>query len=101
LGRRVRRLLLCARNAERLSRLGHELCAGWSTRLPEVLPQADIVICAASMTEAAVDAGLCKPGALVCDAGYPKNARGGANVFWGGLGQCASWNLDLGDAYSF
>ena len=104
LGRRVRTVLLCARNAERLWQQRAQMRdveTAASTRLEELLPHADIVVCAASMLGAAVDAGACKPDALVCDAGYPKNARGGKHVFWGGLGQCALWNLDLGPVYSF
>jgi fatty aldehyde-generating acyl-ACP reductase len=93
----VKRVILCARNAERLRQLAAELEADAidveiATRLEDVRFAADIVICAASLPSASLQLGRIAPGAIVCDAGYPKNlsARGnmdGARVFFGGLGQ--------------
>jgi predicted amino acid dehydrogenase len=93
----VKRVILCARNAERLRVLGAELEADGvdveiATRLEDVPFAADIVICAASLSSGSLQLGRIARGALVCDAGYPKNlsARGNmdrARVFFGGLGQ--------------
>ncbi len=93
----VKRVTLCARNAERLRTLAAEL-EGYGTKveiathLEHVPFEADIVICAASLASASLSLGRIAPEAIVCDAGYPKNlnARGkmdGARVFFGGLGQ--------------
>ncbi len=75
----VKRVLLSARNVERLRRLAAEL-------------EADVVICAASLTSPSLLLGRIAPEAIVCDAGYPKNLSPGAQmagvkVFCGGLGQ--------------
>jgi predicted amino acid dehydrogenase len=93
----VKRVMLCARNAERLRTLAAELAADGMaveivTRLEEVPCAADIVICAASLASQSLRLGRIAPEAIICDAGYPKNlnSRGdlrGARVFFGGLGQ--------------
>ena len=93
----VKRVLLCARNVERLRRLAAELQADGvqveiATGLQQFSAEADVVICAASLTSPSLRLGRIAPGAIVCDAGYPKNlspvARmAGAKVFFGGLGQ--------------
>jgi len=93
----VKRALLCARNLERLRRLAAELEADGvaveiATDLQGFSAEADIVICAASLACPSLLLGRVAPGALVCDAGYPKNlspgaAMPGATVFFGGLGQ--------------
>jgi fatty aldehyde-generating acyl-ACP reductase len=94
---RVRRVLLHARNVERLRRLASELEADGiavevATDLEDFSEQADVVICAASLPSSSLLLSKIAPDALVCDAGYPKNlspdaetAR--ATVFHGGLGQ--------------
>ncbi len=93
----VRRVLLCARNVERLRRLAAELQADGvqveiATDLQRFSAEADVVICAASLASPALLLGRIAPRAIVCDAGYPKNLSPraemlGAKVFFGGLGQ--------------
>jgi fatty aldehyde-generating acyl-ACP reductase len=93
----VRRVLLTARNAERLRRLAAELEADGvqveiATCLQEFSTPADIAICAASLACPSLLLDRIAPGAIVCDAGYPKNLSPGAQmpdarVFFGGLGQ--------------
>lgn len=87
-------LLLCARNRRRLERQAGELKGSGNARIaPDVaavLRQSDVVICVASTAAPEFDLELCQSGALVCDAGYPKNMKPGkANVhlFWGGMGR--------------
>lgn len=97
LGPIVRRVLLNARNVERLRRLGAELQAEGvqveiATDLQQFSAEADVVICAASLASPSLLLGRIAPDALVCDAGYPKNlspkaGMSGATVFFGGLGQ--------------
>jgi fatty aldehyde-generating acyl-ACP reductase len=93
----VRRVLLNARNVERLQRLAAELQADGvqvevATDLQRFSAKADVVICAASLASPSLLLGRLAPCALVCDAGYPKNLSPraemlGATVFFGGLGQ--------------
>ncbi len=93
----VRRVLLCARNLERLRRFAAELQADGvqvevATDLQQFSAEADVVICAASLASPALLLGRIAPRAIVCDAGYPKNLSPraemlGAKVFFGGLGQ--------------
>jgi fatty aldehyde-generating acyl-ACP reductase len=110
----VKRVLLSARNMERLRRLAAELQAdgvqveiatdliGTDLRkndvrkndLPGFSAEADIVICAASLASPSLLLGRIAPHAIVCDAGYPKNLSPsaqmpGAKIFFGGLGQIA------------
>ncbi len=93
----VRRVLLGARNVERLRRLAAELRADGveveiATDLQQFSAEADVVICAASLASPSLRLGRIAPHAVVCDAGYPKNLSPraempGARVFFGGLGQ--------------
>lgn len=93
----VKRVLLNARNTERLRRLAEELGADGvpveiATDLRQFSTEADIVICAASLASPSLLLGRVAPAALICDAGYPKNLSPseempGATVFFGGLGQ--------------
>jgi fatty aldehyde-generating acyl-ACP reductase len=93
----VKRVLLSARNVERLRRLAAELDAEGvqvetATSLPQFSTQADIVVCAASLASPSLLLGHIAPHAIVCDAGYPKNLSPGtempgARIFFGGLGQ--------------
>jgi fatty aldehyde-generating acyl-ACP reductase len=93
----VRRVLLSARNVERLRRLAAELEGDGvqveiATDLEQFSVEADIVICAASLASPSLLLGRVAHHALVCDAGYPKNLSAsaempGATIFFGGLGQ--------------
>ena len=98
----VKRVLLSARNVERLRRLAAELQADRvqveiATDLLEndgqqFSSEADVVICAASLASPSLLLGRVAPDAIVCDAGYPKNLSPsaqmlGAKIFFGGLGQ--------------
>ena len=94
---KVRRVLLHARNVERLRRLAAELEASGveveiATDLAQFSEEADVVICAASLPSPSLLLDNIAPDALVCDAGYPKNLSpdaetSRATVFFGGLGQ--------------
>ena len=93
----VRRVQLCARNLERLRRLAAELEGDGveveiATDVRHFSYAADVVICAASLASSALLLERIAPGAIICDAGYPKNLSPivklpGAKVFFGGLGQ--------------
>ena len=93
----VKRVLLSARNVERLRRLAAELRAHGvqveiATGLQQFSAEADLVICAASLASPSLLLGRVAPDAIVCDAGYPKNLSPGAQmpdakIFFGGLGQ--------------
>jgi fatty aldehyde-generating acyl-ACP reductase len=91
----VKRLQLSARNPERLRRLAAELHAdGVEVEIAphQLSAEADLVICAASLASPSLQPGRIAPGAIVCDAGYPKNLSPcaqmpNAKIFFGGLGQ--------------
>jgi predicted amino acid dehydrogenase len=95
----VKRVLLGARNVERLRGLATELKSDGATveiatDLRQFSAQADIVICAASLASPSLLLDRIAPYALVCDAGYPKNLASRADIsdttiFFGGLGQIA------------
>ena len=74
----VGRVLLSARNLERLRRLAAELEAHRvqveiAIDLQRFSAEADLVICAASLASPSLLLGRITPHAIVCDAGYPKN----------------------------
>jgi fatty aldehyde-generating acyl-ACP reductase len=93
----VKRVLLSARNVERLRRLAAELEAEGvqveiATDLQRFSAEADVVVCAASLASPSLLLGRIARDAIVCDAGYPKNLSPtaemlDAKVFFGGLGQ--------------
>ena len=97
LASRVRKLLLCSRNSDRLDRIACELTrlgsqVEASTDLPALASNADFVICAASVASPVLLLEALPKGAIVCDAGYPKNLRPDFSppdgvVFFGGLGE--------------
>jgi predicted amino acid dehydrogenase len=93
---RTARLLLCARNTNRLRKLQRSLASdatnvSISTEPDELLPQADFVVAAASLAAPRFSLRSVRPEAIVCDAGYPKNVLSdgspGPAVFFGGMGQ--------------
>jgi predicted amino acid dehydrogenase len=88
---KVRRVVLHARNAERLRSLAAEVDAEIATSLDQLTEEIDIVICAASLPSPSLLLNGIARDALVCDAGYPKNVspETAATVFYGGLGQIA------------
>lgn len=90
------KLLLCARNFRRLQKFAEQLTnenisLKYSVNLQDLLPDADIIICAASSTGIKLE--NCKKEVIICDAGYPKNLEDtatfnhGAYLFHGGMGQ--------------
>jgi predicted amino acid dehydrogenase len=93
----VKRVVLNARNLDRLRGLAQELSAGGravdiTTDLQQLSVRADIVICVASLASSSLLLGRLGPNAIICDAGYPKNLSPvdgleGCTVFFGGLGQ--------------
>lgn len=96
LKQKVAQLLLCARNPARLHNLAlslqHEnVNAIYNVVADELLPEADIIICAASSM--GLNLKGCKKNVLICDAGYPKNLGPQINdnpdvhLFHGGMGQ--------------
>jgi fatty aldehyde-generating acyl-ACP reductase len=96
LARGVKRVMLCARNLERLRKLAAELAlAGVEVEIAtgpgQFSAHADVVICAASLASSSLLLGNISPDAIICDAGYPKNLSPtempDAQVFFGGLGQ--------------
>ena len=101
---RVRLLLLCARNPGRLQGFASEF--SWlgsrvqaDTDLLRLAEKADVVICAASMAAPTLLLESLPLGAIICDAGYPKNLPPAFTppegaIFFGGLGQ-ASAGLEL------
>jgi fatty aldehyde-generating acyl-ACP reductase len=101
---RVRRLLLCARNVDRLSRLASEFSGLGSrvvadTEAARLSYKADIVICAASLSAPELLLDALPQGSIICDAGYPKNLSPDfvpydGVIFHGGLGQ-ASGGIQL------
>jgi fatty aldehyde-generating acyl-ACP reductase len=90
------RLLLNARNSHRLKLLAGQLeeeniSVRYSTRVQDLVPDADIIICVASSKGIKLEE--CKKGSLICDAGYPNNLVAGTEnnipgyLFQGGMGQ--------------
>jgi fatty aldehyde-generating acyl-ACP reductase len=98
LKRKAGKLLLCARNLQRLEKLAAKLqqeqaVVQYGVSANELMPEADIIICAASAT--GIELSNCKKDVLVCDAGYPKNIENGirddnVHLFHGGMGQVSS-----------
>ena len=105
LSRISKRLLLNARNPQRLDDQASELQSGCalvesSTNLDTFLSAADVVVCTASFPRPSLSLSLCKPDALICDAGYPHNFIDAARIhpdqrlFLGGLG-CVRGQLEF------
>jgi fatty aldehyde-generating acyl-ACP reductase len=105
---RTSKLLLCARNVQRLANMAGELVnegidLRYSVNPEDLLPEADIVIAAASSSGIRLE--HCKKNVLICDAGYPKNLehhladKKNVHVFHGGMGQ-VSCGYDFSPDYS-
>ena len=96
----VNRVILYARNVERLRKLQQELQsqgvqADVAASILDLPAMADLVVCAASLPSPSLLLGQLAQEAIVCDAGHPKNLAplgnwNGAKVFYGGLGQVTS-----------
>lgn len=93
---KVGKLLLSARNYSRLEKRANELSdegieVSFSNILGDLIPHADVIICAASSSEILLE--NCKKGVLICDAGYPKNLEekiedsADVTIFHGGMGR--------------
>jgi fatty aldehyde-generating acyl-ACP reductase len=96
LKKKVKKLLLCARNNQRLEKLAialakEDIHADYSTNLQDLIADAAIIICVASST--GIRLADCKKNVLICDAGYPKNLEAkmednvDGNIFHGGMGR--------------
>lgn len=63
------------------------------TTVPEeFLPEADLVICAASLPFSSLSVEAARADAIICDAGYPRNVLAGSGknrptIFFGGMGR--------------
>ncbi|MCY7420632.1 MAG: hypothetical protein LH478_02700 [Chitinophagaceae bacterium] len=93
---KVGQLLLCARNKSRLQQvsnsvMGEQIQYKSSVFLDELIAEADVIIGVASSSN--INLAGCKPGVLICDAGYPKNMDAAFennalnDLFHGGMGQ--------------
>jgi fatty aldehyde-generating acyl-ACP reductase len=99
LGPRVKNLLLCARNPDRLTKLAAEFPGlggrvEADTEIARLIRKADVVICAASLAASDLLLDGLPQGAIICDAGYPKNLSPTCvprkcTIFYGGLGQAS------------
>lgn len=93
------RLLLCARNQAGLRRQHDAISARGVTchialDLQAAVGEADVILFVASVPNPTFLLQGCKPNAVICDAGYPKNARLDAmpkdvRLFEGGMGLVA------------
>ena len=94
---KVKRLTITGRTKANLRRLRGELARkrkahiAATTDNKSAVKKADIIITAASVTSAILDVNWFKPGAIICDVGYPKNVsyapvtRDDILIFSGGL----------------
>ncbi|MGQ9866163.1 MAG: long-chain acyl-[acyl-carrier-protein] reductase [Pseudanabaenaceae cyanobacterium] len=70
----VNDLRLVARDPERLAKLQQELGGGQIQTMVEALPQSDIIVWVASMTQGmAIDPAVLRRPCVLIDGGYPKN----------------------------
>lgn len=93
---KVKRMLLCARNKNRLKVFGQGLIneghdVKYSTDLLALASEADLIISVASSSQIKINE--LKKHVIICDAGYPKNLEDkvehekGVFLFHGGMGQ--------------
>jgi predicted amino acid dehydrogenase len=92
---KVGKLLLSARNINRLEKLAGQLSMDsipftYSSNLDDLIPYSDVIICTASSSNMIIR--NCKEGVLICDSGYPKNLDskiedcGKLYIYHGGMG---------------
>ena len=92
---KVKKLMLCARNQNRLKRFAESVrspgqAVEYSTNLDELTPHADFIISVASSWNIPVN--KLKDSVIICDAGYPKNledrldGEDAVHLFHGGMG---------------
>lgn len=108
---RVKQLVITGRTKANLKRLGAELAKRRKARVfatadnEAAVKDADIIISAAAATSPIIEIGWLKPGAVVCDVGYPKNishastGRRDILIFSGGLAKSptpVSFPIDVG-----
>ena len=110
MSRQVNSLTITARTRENLKKLSGELSKNKKAKIivttdnRSAVKDADIVICAASASASFLDIGWFKPGAIVCDVGYPKNVsytaqRDDILLFSGGLAKSPTpinFPIDMG-----
>jgi fatty aldehyde-generating acyl-ACP reductase len=105
---RVNKLLLNARNTSRLNKMvvtlrRENINVTCSVNPEDLLPEAEIIICAASSSGIRLD--NYRKDVLICDAGYPKNLESrilknkDIHLFHGGMGQ-VSCGYDFNPDYS-
>ena len=109
----VARLLLVARDADRLAALAEELRADGAdaevrTELQGAVREADVVICVSSAIEEILAPGDFRPGAVVCDVARPRNVsaalagtRDDVLVIDGGVIAIPGMNMDFGMNFGF
>ncbi len=97
LAREVKELIVTGRTPSSVKEIEKELKKTKGAKISATLDnnaavkKADVIIAAASSSQSVVDINLLKPGAVVCDVGYPKNisynskGRRDIFVFSGGL----------------
>lgn len=92
---KVKKLSLCARNANRLARFAEKVASTGqnvrhSTLLDDLTPDADLIISVASSFN--IPVAQLKESVIICDAGYPKNLedrldrKDAVHLFHGGMG---------------
>ena len=105
---RTKKILLCARNNQRLEKLAKEsasenLIVNYSVSIQDLIAEADVIICVASSS--GINLTNLKKDVIICDAGYPKNLETkvehseGVHLFHGGMGQI-SYGYDFEPNYS-
>jgi fatty aldehyde-generating acyl-ACP reductase len=99
---RLRQLLLVARDQTRLATLQQALGQGRVASIEEALPQSDLIVWVASMSQGMIiDTQQLKPSAVIIDGGYPKNLastiqRDDLHVIDGGMVEHSldiEWNI--------
>ena len=108
---RVRQLTITGRTKSNLGRLSKELAKKRKSRIVatsdnfSAVKDADIIIAAASVSASILKIDWFKPGAIICDVGYPKNisytptSRKDILIFSGGLAKSFSpinFSVDVG-----